>query len=297
VFVHGSRRYSDPAAYLLTPSKWADHRVEFCRLVSKPTDAAAPRRCGHRISALRTVDLRAQSRRSTRTRPRARGPASTVLSPGFRRLVAVVTLWSTVVSPRNLLTVMTLNIKEGGDGRWADLTALIREAGPDLLLLQECRGWADDDYQRLASAESDLGMRALIAPSRSGFHTVVMSTGRLTWKAWETRYASELLHGFGVAVFALSNVTLPLSVISAHLTPYSAAAAAQEAQLLIARVYRRGGLGIMRATSTTSRWATRRPTGPGFRPTTCRRGRCLPSNRVVHPARTRSWEKRCARAV
>jgi len=41
VFVHGSRRYSDPAAYLLTPSKWADHRVEFCRLVSKPTDAAA----------------------------------------------------------------------------------------------------------------------------------------------------------------------------------------------------------------------------------------------------------------
>jgi len=35
VFVHGSRRYSDPAAYLLTPSKWADHRVEFCRLVSK----------------------------------------------------------------------------------------------------------------------------------------------------------------------------------------------------------------------------------------------------------------------
>jgi TnpA family transposase len=40
VFVPGSRRYSDPAAYLLTPSKWADHRVEFCRLVGKPADAA-----------------------------------------------------------------------------------------------------------------------------------------------------------------------------------------------------------------------------------------------------------------
>ena len=39
VFVPGSRRYSDPAAYLLTPSKWADHRVEFCWLVSKPVDA------------------------------------------------------------------------------------------------------------------------------------------------------------------------------------------------------------------------------------------------------------------
>lgn len=39
VFVPGSRRYSDPAAYLLTPSKWADQRVEFCRLVGKPADA------------------------------------------------------------------------------------------------------------------------------------------------------------------------------------------------------------------------------------------------------------------
>jgi len=39
VWVLGSRRYSDPAAYLLTPSKWADHRVEFCRLVGKPADA------------------------------------------------------------------------------------------------------------------------------------------------------------------------------------------------------------------------------------------------------------------
>jgi hypothetical protein len=40
VFVPGSRRHSDPAAYLLTPTKWADQRAEFCRLVGKPTDAA-----------------------------------------------------------------------------------------------------------------------------------------------------------------------------------------------------------------------------------------------------------------
>lgn len=40
VFVPGSRRYSDPAAYLLTPDQWAGHRDEFCRLVGKPTDPA-----------------------------------------------------------------------------------------------------------------------------------------------------------------------------------------------------------------------------------------------------------------
>ncbi|WP_207756981.1 Tn3 family transposase [Nonomuraea cypriaca] len=38
VFVPGSRRYSDPAAYLLTPDKWVDQRAEFCQLVGKPAD-------------------------------------------------------------------------------------------------------------------------------------------------------------------------------------------------------------------------------------------------------------------
>lgn len=40
VFVPGSRRYSDPAAYLLTPEKWANQRAEFCQLVGKPADPA-----------------------------------------------------------------------------------------------------------------------------------------------------------------------------------------------------------------------------------------------------------------
>ncbi|MDQ1014327.1 TnpA family transposase [Streptomyces afghaniensis] len=38
VFVPGSRRYDNPAAYLFTPAKWADHRAEFCRLVGKSPD-------------------------------------------------------------------------------------------------------------------------------------------------------------------------------------------------------------------------------------------------------------------
>lgn len=39
VFVPGSRRYGDPAAYLLTRDQWNDHRAEFCRLVDKHADA------------------------------------------------------------------------------------------------------------------------------------------------------------------------------------------------------------------------------------------------------------------
>ncbi|GAA2636501.1 hypothetical protein GCM10010411_89650 [Actinomadura fulvescens] len=37
----GSRRYCDPAAYLLSPAKWAGQRAEFCRLVGKSADPAA----------------------------------------------------------------------------------------------------------------------------------------------------------------------------------------------------------------------------------------------------------------
>jgi hypothetical protein len=33
VFVPGSRRYSDPAAYLLQPQAWESLRLEFCQLV------------------------------------------------------------------------------------------------------------------------------------------------------------------------------------------------------------------------------------------------------------------------
>lgn len=40
VFVPGSRRYADPAAYLLTPAQWTDQRAEFCRLTGKPADPA-----------------------------------------------------------------------------------------------------------------------------------------------------------------------------------------------------------------------------------------------------------------
>jgi TnpA family transposase len=38
VFVPGSRRYDDPASYLLTPEQWGPQRAEFCTLVERPPD-------------------------------------------------------------------------------------------------------------------------------------------------------------------------------------------------------------------------------------------------------------------
>ncbi len=40
VFVPGSRRYADPASYLLSPEQWEPRRAEFCALVERSPDAA-----------------------------------------------------------------------------------------------------------------------------------------------------------------------------------------------------------------------------------------------------------------
>jgi hypothetical protein len=40
VYVPGSRRYADPAAYLLTTDAWSTHRAPFCQLVGKSPDPA-----------------------------------------------------------------------------------------------------------------------------------------------------------------------------------------------------------------------------------------------------------------
>nr|WP_245673269.1 Tn3 family transposase [Nocardia lijiangensis] len=60
VYVPGSRRYADPASYLLTPEQWAPQRAEFCRLVGKSADpdrsvAAMTKEWGEAIGELEKV--------------------------------------------------------------------------------------------------------------------------------------------------------------------------------------------------------------------------------------------------
>jgi TnpA family transposase len=40
VYVPGSRRYADPASFLLAPARWAPQRLEFCQIAGKPAAAA-----------------------------------------------------------------------------------------------------------------------------------------------------------------------------------------------------------------------------------------------------------------
>ncbi|TDB71212.1 hypothetical protein E1264_42550 [Actinomadura sp. KC216] len=156
-----------------------------------------------------------------------------------------------------LLTAMTLNFQYGGrsdtrgrpENRWPALVDIVKKVSPDLLFGQEAHGWMTDPRLQ-AEAEDSLGMLAKVAPSKSGAHTVIMYRPEvLEWKHWETKYGfEESRHGFGVAVFDITadpKVTVPLTAISAHLHPSSLLRAAMEADVLVERIYRYGGMGII----------------------------------------------------
>src|SRR3569833_2199886 len=156
---------------------------------------------------------------------------------------------------------MSQNICRGGDrdiygrpeDRWSKMSAIIREIDPHILLLQEAWGFA----------KTLPGMRMLIAPSRTGCNIGAYreDTLRLAKPRWETHLGYLTAYGFGIAAFALPGMTaapanvqdriarpegeLRLAVTSVHLTPYSAAAAAQEAQLLLSRSYRHDAIGLL----------------------------------------------------
>ncbi|TDD25593.1 hypothetical protein E1287_37195 [Actinomadura sp. KC06] len=72
----------------------------------------------------------------------------------------------------------------------------------------------------------------------------------LRWRQWETKYAYETHHGFGVGVFDITadpEVKVPLTALTGQLIPYSVQKAAIEAQVRIARLYRYGGMGAIGA--------------------------------------------------
>ncbi|MGW2255483.1 endonuclease/exonuclease/phosphatase family protein [Kitasatospora sp. NPDC001660] len=149
------------------------------------------------------------------------------------------------------LTIVVQNLQRGGlragDGspedRWPLLAERIAKATPDLVLLQEAEGWTDAGHRQLVRAEQDLGLDALLAPSRSGRGTALLyrreTLGRRT--SWTTDYAAdETHHGFGTAGFPIPGLPTPLAVTSVHLTPYSADRAVAEADFAASRTYRLG---------------------------------------------------------
>ena len=156
------------------------------------------------------------------------------------------------------VTVAVQNLGHGGlkdgDGnpedRWPLLADRINTAGErvDVVLLCEVNGWHEYGHKQLARAMRDLGLDALpLAPSSSGYGTAVLYRREVLgpWARWNTDFALETLHGFGVASFDIPGLPKPLSFVPVHFTPFDADAALSEANLVATRGYRYGPYAVL----------------------------------------------------
>jgi exodeoxyribonuclease-3 len=130
---------------------------------------------------------------------------------------------------------MTYNILDGGltlGGRLDRVIQVVRQAKPDLLVLNECNGFDADGYRTLYRLEADLAMRGLIAQARSGFHVTVFVRNM---RVVECHPMTDWFHHAALRaklVYAGGELTL----LGTHLCPFSAEARVREAQYLASYV-------------------------------------------------------------
>ena len=137
------------------------------------------------------------------------------------------------------MRVLSWNILNGGaDGgdvrRWQVQAGLIRELEPDVLLLQEARGFSADGGARLFAAEADLGMRGLLAVApHTGQHTAVFLRPPLRPVRFEPDPV-HFHHALALASVEVPGLAAPIQLASMHLSPLSPALRAGEVGWLAA---------------------------------------------------------------
>ncbi|MEH1164422.1 endonuclease/exonuclease/phosphatase family protein [Micromonospora sp. CPCC 205539] len=120
-----------------------------------------------------------------------------------------------------MLRVMTWNIRtggrdRGGPDRWHLLVEVITAQRPDVLLAQELRGF--DRPGVLDDFAARLGMRPYLAPSRLGQPVAVLV--RPTLRTLSAGPVRRPWH-HATARVVLATDAGPLTVLAAHLSPYS----------------------------------------------------------------------------
>jgi exodeoxyribonuclease-3 len=128
------------------------------------------------------------------------------------------------------LRFLTWNIRTGGSGGRLDaIIALLRREQPDLLALQELRGFGGKRIRVVAEA---LGMTPLLAPSVFGQPVAVLARPPLRIISWSL--VRWRLH-HAAAVATVPTAAGPVRVISTHLNPFSAHRRFREARWLAGR--------------------------------------------------------------
>jgi exodeoxyribonuclease III len=149
------------------------------------------------------------------------------------------------------MRLMTYNILTGGQSaqdqsRLPEITQIIREIEPDILVLNECNQLERSGAEALYRLEHELGMRAVLAPASSGYHVVLLlrqqcaRPGGASGAGTAARFlgteclSTGLHHAAVVARIAWGE--RELRVVGTHLDPYHGATRLAEVDLLLQRL-------------------------------------------------------------
>lgn len=132
-----------------------------------------------------------------------------------------------------LMRIMSYNLLNGGrdngsDKRWRTAAEVINNAAPDVLVVQEARGFDADGGRHLYTAEHDLGMRGLLALAPStGQHTAVFFKPQIRPLRFDPD-ADHFHHALAQAMLVVPGFDQPITIASMHLSPFSPALRAAE---------------------------------------------------------------------
>ncbi|MBO3742166.1 endonuclease/exonuclease/phosphatase family protein [Actinoplanes flavus] len=140
------------------------------------------------------------------------------------------------------MRVLTWNIKNGGGDRLPSIIKVIDQARPDVVTLQELQGFHRYGGRRLRELAAALDMTAHLAPSvlAQPVAVLVREPLRIVRRA---RISWRLHHAAAVAV--VPTPAGPLTVVSAHLNPFSPYRRMREARWLAARHATPNGLTLI----------------------------------------------------
>jgi exodeoxyribonuclease-3 len=137
------------------------------------------------------------------------------------------------------MRIVTWNLLVGGRDRLDAILTVLRREQPDVLTLQELRGWRGG---RLANVAAALGMAAHLAPSVFGQPVAVLVRPPL--RIVRRRSVTWRLH-HAAAEVTVPTPAGPLTVVSTHLNPFSPYRRMREAVWLAARLRPRRGLALL----------------------------------------------------
>lgn len=123
---------------------------------------------------------------------------------------------------------------DGDEGRRFELQVdIIRDADPDILLVQEWKGFLADGARRLFEAERRLDRRALVAVAPiTGQNTAILLKPSIEVIRFETD-ANHFHHAAAIAELRMPGLDRPLTAISVHLCPNGPEVRLREASYLV----------------------------------------------------------------